>query len=82
MSAERIRAVFPDVEVVGIRLDEPISDEMTGEVLIAGPMAVPEPSSLTPRVDRFHVVGTALENLGRHLRGEEVLGVVDRAEGC
>lgn len=59
--AERISAAFPDVEVVRIRRGEPIPDEMTGDVLMAGPVATAEVAVLAPRVDWLHVVGTGVD---------------------
>jgi phosphoglycerate dehydrogenase-like enzyme len=59
--AEGINTTFPEVEVVRIPRDEPIPDDLTGDVLVAGPGAAPAVAILAPRVDWFHVMGTGID---------------------
>ncbi len=54
-------AAYPDVEVVRIERGEPIPDDLTGDVLVAGPGAGLSVAALAPRVDWLHVMGTGVD---------------------
>ena len=54
-------AAYPDVEVVRIERGEPIPDDLTGDVLVAGPGAGPSVAALAPRVGWVHIMGTGID---------------------
>ena len=60
-SAERISAAFPYGEVVRIKRDEPIGDDVSGDVLVAGFGTGALISTLAPRVTWVHVMGTGID---------------------
>jgi phosphoglycerate dehydrogenase-like enzyme len=59
--ADGISAAFPDVEVVRIERGEPLADDLTGDILLAGPGSAPQVATLAPRVDWLHIMGTGID---------------------
>src|ERR1700678_115350 len=58
---ERIRAAFPDAEVVRVQRDEPIGPDLSGDVLLATVGARDAVAALAPRVTWVHVMGTGID---------------------
>jgi phosphoglycerate dehydrogenase-like enzyme len=59
--ANRVAAAFPAVEVVGVRPNEQIPEDVAGDVLVAFPRAARQVAVLAPRVRWMHVMGTGID---------------------